>query len=339
MGFFPRKERTSLSMRGKEAAKAAIENYFMQLSAVTDYEEKLREDVNETMEELGLDIKSGEKMRSKLKKKIAMDLREARQVMTLESFEPVAVIGKGSFGLVRLVKHIASGQYYAMKQLPKSIAKETNAVARVWAERQALANLDLECVGKLEYCFQDSDNIYLVMEFLSGGDLMTRLLKEEVLSEDEARFYIAELIIAVDSIHRLGVIHRDLKPDNLVLTADGHLKVLDFGLCKSLHDKKWTKTKHQSSVKSLVKQFSSLTVDGRRNAWRKVARAQKFSAVGTPNYIAPEVIMDGFYSEECDWWSVGVILYEMLVGFAPFHSPDISSTCRKVHYHLHRKGV
>eukprot|EP00188_Purpureofilum_apyrenoidigerum_P002501 Plantae.Rhodophyta-Purpureofilum_apyrenoidigerum.ctg25593.p1 GENE.Plantae.Rhodophyta-Purpureofilum_apyrenoidigerum.ctg25593~~Plantae.Rhodophyta-Purpureofilum_apyrenoidigerum.ctg25593.p1 ORF type:complete len:507 (+),score=101.97 Plantae.Rhodophyta-Purpureofilum_apyrenoidigerum.ctg25593:118-1638(+) len=324
----PQRARVCRSAASKKAVKKVIENYFSQLFAAAELEKKLKIEAETSL--LALPEPEREAAGKCLRTQIAEQVIEARKPVSLASFQTLAVIGKGSFGVVSLVRQKGTNEYYAMKQVPKTTAKQSKVVARVWAERQALARIDLDTVAKLEYCFQDAWNVYLVMEYLPGGDLMTRLLREEALYEHEAKFYAAELITAVDSIHNLGIIHRDLKPDNLVFTERGHLKVLDFGLCKSLHDRNYAP---KMCVPTALKQTGSLhatDVESRRHAWQRIARRQKFSAVGTPNYVAPEVLLGGFYGEECDWWSVGVILYEMLVGYPPFHSSDVKSTCRKI---------
>ena len=158
---------------------------------------------------------------------------------------------------------------------------------------------------------------------------MTLLMRKDILSEEESRFYIGELILAIETIHNLNYIHRDLKPDNILLDKDGHIKLTDFGLCKHAEikpssrvlDGKTSKTDQFSS------NFNQLKSVLDKKLGYKRSRHLAFSTVGTPDYIAPEVFGQQGYDECVDWWSVGVILFEMLVGYPPFFSDEPSVTC------------
>jgi len=191
------------------------------------------------------------------------------------------------------------------------------------------------------------------MEYLPGGDMMTLLIREETLTETVARFYIAQSVLAIESIHKHNYIHRDIKPDNLLLDKNGHMKLSDFGLCKPLD------CSHLSSISEnevLDDENLNDTMDidgcfpdsktGRRwkspleqlQHWQMNRRKLAYSTVGTPDYIAPEVLLKKGYGVECDWWSLGAIMYEMLVGYPPFYSDDPVTACRKiVHWKHHLK--
>jgi serine/threonine kinase 38 len=176
------------------------------------------------------------------------------------------------------------------------------------------------------------------MEYLQGGDLMTLLMDKEIFSEDMSRFYIAETILAIESVHNLNYIHRDLKPDNLILGKDGHIKLSDFGLCKHVE----IKAKSANITEQMRSDLSNIAKDStsKNSALSKVQanrraeyirnRQLAFSTVGTPDYIAPEVFGQKGYSETVDWWSVGAILFEMMVGYPPFFSDEPSITCQKI---------
>ncbi|KAK9273185.1 hypothetical protein L1049_017992 [Liquidambar formosana] len=191
------------------------------------------------------------------------------------------------------------------------------------------------------------------MEYLPGGDMMTLLMREDTLTESVARFYIAQSVLAIESIHKHNYIHRDIKPDNLLLDKNGHMKLSDFGLCKPLDcthlsplnenetmddenirepmdiDGRFPDADYRSSWKSPLEQLQH---------WQMNRRTLAFSTVGTPDYIAPEVLLKKGYGIECDWWSLGAIMYEMLVGYPPFYSDDPITTCRKiVHWRNHLK--
>jgi len=163
---------------------------------------------------------------------------------------------------------------------------------------------------------------------------MNLLIKREILSEDETRFYISELILAVQAIHKHGYIHRDLKPDNILIGADGHIKLSDFGLCTSGSEshissfynacvpKNFDKNKYTSEAPRTLKRGLE-----RRSSWNRMRKTMSYSTVGTSNYMAPEILLEQGYGPEIDWWSVGVILYECIVGYAPFSCEDTTETC------------
>lgn len=163
-------------------------------------------------------------------------MRTMRKRYSKDDFRPLAVIGKGAFGEVRIVQLKETGQVFAMKSLVKDSMIKKNQVAHVLAERDALALSCNPWVVQLHFSFQDDDHLYLVMDFLPGGDLMTLLIKEDVLPEAAVKFYAAEAVMAIHSVHALGYIHRDLKPDNLLLDAKGHIKLTDLGLCTKVDE-------------------------------------------------------------------------------------------------------
>ncbi|GIY06150.1 hypothetical protein CEXT_59691 [Caerostris extrusa] len=219
-----------------------------------------------------------------------------------------------------------------MKILRKADMLEKEQVAHVRAERDVLVEADHQWVVKMYYSFQDAMNLYLIMEFLPGGDLMTLLMKKDTLSEDCTQFYIAETALAIDSIHKLGFIHRDIKPDNLLLDAKGHIKLSDFGLCTGLkksHRTEFYRDLSQAKPSDFSMYFdrnASNPMDSKRRAesWKKNRRQLAYSTVGTPDYIAPEVFMQTGYNSSCDWWSLGVIM------LSTFCSETPQETYRKV---------
>ena len=179
-------------------------------------------------------------------------------------------------------------------------------------------------IVELKASFQEDDYLYLIMEFLPGGDLMNLLIKKDILTEDEARFYIAELILSIESIHKLDCIHRDIKPDNILIDKNGHIKLSDFGLAKI-------------SEKLFERNYNSFIINNNlnKNEFENNKHEKNYSCVGTAYYVAPEVLIKKGYGPEIDWWSVGVIFFEMLFGYAPFCSKETSEVCYKV---LHWKN-
>ncbi|KAK2463518.1 hypothetical protein APHAL10511_004269 [Amanita phalloides] len=271
----------------------------------------------------------------------SQQMRLRRTKIKLSDFRTVKVIGKGAFGEVRLVQKVDTGKVYAMKSLQKAEMLQRDQLAHVRAERDVLAESTSPWVVQLFYSFQDPLYLYLVMEFLPGGDLMTMLMKYDVFSEDVTRFYLAECILAIDAVHNLGYIHRDIKPDNVLIDKNGHLKLSDFGLSTGLH-----KASDPEYYKRLIEQQEKANNPARNSVqvnpinltmsreqiatWKANRRKLAYSTVGTPDYMAPEVFMMKGYGKECDWWSLGAIFFECLVGYAPFCSEDPSDTYKKI---------
>jgi serine/threonine kinase 38 len=234
-----------------------------------------------------------------------------------------------------LVQKKDTGHVYAMKILRKSDMLAKEQVAHVRAERDILEKADNPWVVKMFYSFQDSVNLYLIMEFLPGGDLMTMLINREILTNEETQFYIAESLIAIDSIHQLGFIHRDIKPDNLLLDDRGHIKLSDFGLCTGLkraHTTEFYRSLTPSAADPSDFTTSTNSSRTRQEHWQRNRRQLAYSTVGTPDYIAPEVFSanNQGYAASCDWWSLGVIMFECLIGFPPFCADRPIDTYRKV---------
>lgn len=332
------------------AVKLRIENFY-QMSVTHAVERNQRRvDLEHKLKtEEGSEERKNRQLQS-LGKKESQFLRLRRTRLSLEDFETVKVIGKGAFGEVRLVQKKDTGKIYAMKTLLKSEMYKKDQLAHVKAERDVLAGSDSPWVVSLYYSFQDAQYLYLIMEFLPGGDLMTMLIRWQIFTEDITRFYMAECVLAIEAIHKLGFIHRDIKPDNILIDIRGHIKLSDFGLSTGFH-----KTHDSNYYKNLLKkddenklQQPQLSANSNRNTmmvdpisltmsnrqqiqtWRKSRRLMAYSTVGTPDYIAPEIFIHQGYGQECDWWSLGTIMFECLIGWPPFCSETPQETYRKI---------
>ncbi|XP_022108972.1 serine/threonine-protein kinase LATS1-like isoform X2 [Acanthaster planci] len=309
------------------------------------------------MARVGLSEEAQNQMRLMLNQKESNYIRLRRAKMQKSLFKRIKTLGIGAFGEVTLARKIDTRQLFAIKTLRKAEVLQRNQVAHVKAERDILAEADNEWVVKLYYSFQDQENLYFAMEYIPGGDLMSLLIRREIFEEDLAKFYIAELVLAVESVHKMGFIHRDIKPDNVLIDKDGHIKLTDFGLCTGFrwtHDSKYYQKQGHSRQDSMepseewgdaCRCIDSGSGGSNKNGEFKVGprmktlerrrkrqqeRCKAHSLVGTPNYIAPEVLLRVGYTQKCDWWSVGVILYEMLVGQPPFHADSPADTQWKV---------
>ncbi|KAG7462762.1 hypothetical protein MATL_G00188210 [Megalops atlanticus] len=225
---------------------------------------------------------------------ISHHVKEGFEKADPSQFELLKVLGQGSYGkvfLVRKIKGSDKGQLYAMKVLKKATLKVRDQV-RSKMERDILAEVNHPFIVKLHYAFQTEGKLYLILDFLRGGDLFTRLSKEVMFTEEDVKFYLAELALALDHLHSLGIIYRDLKPENILLDEEGHIKITDFGLSKEAidHDKR------------------------------------AYSFCGTIEYMAPEVVNRRGHTQSADWWSFGVLMFEMLTGSLPFQGKDRKET-------------
>jgi len=213
----------------------------------------------------------------------------------VEDFELMKVIGKGSFGKVMQVRKKDDGEIFAMKVLRKEAIVARKQVAHTQAEKSILQKISHPFIVKLNYAFQTEDKLYMVLDYVNGGELFFHLKKEGKFSEERVRLYSAEIALALGHLHGLGIVYRDLKPENILIDSEGHICITDFGLSKEITPEEGTHT-----------------------------------FCGTPEYLAPEVLKGQGHGCAVDWWSLGTLIYEMLTGLPPFYSQNINIMYQKI---------
>jgi serum/glucocorticoid-regulated kinase 2 len=216
--------------------------------------------------------------------------------LTIDDFELLKVIGKGSFGKVIQVRKKDSKRIYAMKVLKKAQLVKRKQVAHTKTERKVMEDIDNPFIVGLRFAFQTSEKLYMVLDYFTGGELFFHLKNGGKFTEDRAKFYAAEIAIALQCLHDHQIVYRDLKPENVLLDENGHIRLTDFGL-----------SKEGISTTKLTHTFC-----------------------GTPEYLAPEVIHGQGYGTPVDWWSLGTLLYEMLTGLPPFYNQNLHVMYEKI---------
>ena len=207
--------------------------------------------------------------------------------LSFHDFEKLKVLGKGSFGEVLLVRLKANGKLFAMKILAKNKVKLRRQEVHTKTERDLMVKINCPFIVSIKFAFQDAVNLYIITEFMQGGEMFFHLHRERKFSEEKTRFYVVEMVLAIEFLHKNKMLYRDLKPENIMIDSNGHIKLTDFGLSKMV----------------------------------KKSKEKAFTICGTPQYLAPEILSDDGYDNSVDWWSLGCVMYEMLVGAAPFKIP------------------
>ena len=265
------------------------------------------------IDSLNISQSQKEQIKQEIHSQESAKYRKLREKQSIRDYTSLAIIGRGAFGEVHVCREKKTGQIVAVKKIRKDVLKIKNQVIHVRNEQLFMSKVKSPWIVELKASFQEDDYLYLVMEYLPGGDFMNLLIKKDILTEDEAKFYTAELILAIENIHKLDCIHRDIKPDNVLIDKTGHIKLSDFGLAKV------------SPKIFEINNNNNENIDFKPDSHQK-----NYSCVGTAYYVAPEVLKKKGYGPEVDWWSVGVIFFEMLFGYAPFHSKETNQVCHKV---------
>lgn len=211
----------------------------------------------------------------------------------LEDYDRIQAIGNGAYGEVYLVRDKSTLTYYAMKVVEKNIVVEKKQVEQIILEKRILQSIEHPFIISLEAAFKDNIYLYLVLPFINGGELFTNIHKYGGFSEGLGQFYAAQIVLALEYLHHCCIIHRDVKPENILINSNGYLLLCDFGFCKIIKKRTWT-------------------------------------LCGTPEYLAPEIILSKGYSFAVDWWALGVLIYEMCTGYPPFISSNANKLYQKI---------
>ena len=241
----------------------------------------------------------------------SLEPRRGQEFKSLDEFEILETLGTGTFGRVRLVKHKSTGKYFALKALKKSEVIRLKQVEHIRSEKDILSRIDHAFIVHLFATFVDETSLYMLMEYVAGGEIFSHLRERGRFSTDTSRFYAASIISAIQYLHSKDIIYRDLKPENLLLDYRGFLKVTDFGFAKVVTDRTWT-------------------------------------LCGTPEYLAPEIIQSKGHGKSADWWALGILIYEMLAGYPPFYDENPFGIYQKIlanklefprHFDVHAKDL
>jgi len=231
--------------------------------------------------------------------------------LKMEDLEIAETLGTGTFGRVRLVKHKGNGKYYALKVLKKHEVIRLKQVEHIMSEKAILSMINHPFIVRLGGTMQDGKNLYMMLEYVIGGELFSHLRKAGRFSNDTTRFYAGCIVMALQHLHSMDIVYRDLKPENLLLDEHGYLKVTDFGFAKKVEDRTWT-------------------------------------LCGTPEYLAPEIIQSKGHGKAVDWWALGILIYEMLAGYPPFYDENPFGIYQKIlagkieyprHFDVHAKDL
>lgn len=214
--------------------------------------------------------------------------REDIKEVHLEDFQVLKVLGRGSFGKVCLVEFTPTKEIYAMKSLKKDVLIDQDQIENTLLEKKILESLEHPFLVGLIFCFQTEERLYFIMPFLRGGELFQHLRRFRIFDEEKVRFYSSQIGLALDQLHTYGIIYRDLKPENILMDEEGYLKLADFGMAKHLKGEE-----------------------------------KAMSFCGTPEYLAPEIITGEGHNKSADWWSFGILIYEMLCGIPPFYNENL----------------
>lgn len=286
-------------LKTSNVAEATLEDLAVtkKMSKLQTREEKLRRHKDLTAQDVESDNEDRDNVKDSEDKDTVTTMLQQDSKVRLADFELLKVLGRGAFGKVMQVQKKSDGKIYAMKILKKGAIVARNQVEHTKAERSILQQLQHPFLMTLRFAFQSKDKLYLVLDYFQGGELFFHLKSQRRFSEEVARLYVAEIALAFGHLHALKVIYRDLKPENILLDDNGHVCLTDFGLAKEMEEGD---------------------------------KAHTFC--GTPEYLAPEIVQGRGHDKAVDWWSLGILLYELTVGIPPFYSQNVNEMYNKIRH-------
>ncbi|KAK4102100.1 kinase-like protein [Parathielavia hyrcaniae] len=318
-----------------------LDYYFDLLTYVGSRQSRLNAFHEEYPPPPATDDETYKQMWSKYTGRERANLRKRRVRLRHADFQILTQVGQGGYGQVFLAQKKDTKEVCALKVMSKKLLFKLDEVRHVLTERDILTTAKSEWLVRLLYSFQDDKNIYLAMEYVPGGDFRTLLNNTGVLSNRHARFYIAEMFCAVDALHQLGYIHRDLKPENFLVDSTGHVKLTDFGLAAGflapakIESMRIRLEKASETPVPFGKPMEQRTIAERREGYRTMREKDvnyAKSIVGSPDYMAPEVLRGEEYDFTVDYWSLGCMLFEALTGFPPFAGATADETWRNLNH-------